>query len=107
MVSKRHATFLHNEVPGVFIPEEAIGRIEAAGDEGAGCSHVVEQDRRGNDDATGRIRTFIGRLGAGAFSGLGYLDGALGQWAITPSFKVGGFFGAAAEVDSLGFESTG
>ena len=34
LVSKRHATFLHNEVPGVFIPEEAIGRIEAAGDEG-------------------------------------------------------------------------
>ncbi|GAB4418518.1 MAG: bifunctional homocysteine S-methyltransferase/methylenetetrahydrofolate reductase [Anaerolineales bacterium] len=35
LVSKRHATFLHNEVPGVFIPEEAIGRIEAAGEEGA------------------------------------------------------------------------
>ena len=35
LVSKRHATFLHNEVPGVFIPEEAIQRIEAAGEEGA------------------------------------------------------------------------
>jgi len=34
LVSKRHAAFLHNEVPGVFIPEEAIQRIEAAGDEG-------------------------------------------------------------------------
>jgi len=32
LVSKRHAAFLHNEVPGVFIPEEAIQRIEAAGE---------------------------------------------------------------------------
>ena len=35
LVSVRHATFLHNEVPGVFIPEQAIQRIEAAGEEGA------------------------------------------------------------------------
>ena len=35
LVSKRHATFLHNEVPGVFIPEEFIQRIEAAGEQGA------------------------------------------------------------------------
>jgi homocysteine S-methyltransferase len=34
LVSVRHATFLHNEVPGVFIPEEAIERISAAGEEG-------------------------------------------------------------------------
>lgn len=55
----------------------------------------------------GRLSYEVGRLGAGSFSGLGYLDGALGQYAITPSFKVGGFFGAAAQVESLGFESTG
>jgi len=35
LVSVRHATFLHNEVPGVFIPEEAIERITAAGEQGA------------------------------------------------------------------------
>lgn len=35
LVSKRHANFLHHEVPGVFIPEEAIRRIEAAGEDGA------------------------------------------------------------------------
>jgi len=35
LVSARHANFLHHEVPGVFIPEEAIRRIEAAGEEGA------------------------------------------------------------------------
>jgi homocysteine S-methyltransferase len=35
LVSKRHATFLHNEVPGVFIPDEFIQRIEATGEGGA------------------------------------------------------------------------
>ncbi len=35
LVSARHANFLHNEVPGVFIPQEAIQRIEAAGEDGA------------------------------------------------------------------------
>ena len=35
LVSERHASFLHNEVPGIFIPDEAIQRIKAAGDEGA------------------------------------------------------------------------
>jgi methionine synthase I (cobalamin-dependent)/5,10-methylenetetrahydrofolate reductase len=35
LVSARHANFLHHEVPGVFIPDEAIRRIEAAGEEGA------------------------------------------------------------------------
>ncbi|GAB4503541.1 MAG: bifunctional homocysteine S-methyltransferase/methylenetetrahydrofolate reductase [Anaerolineales bacterium] len=35
LVSARHAAFLHHEVPGVFIPDEALQRIEAAGEEGA------------------------------------------------------------------------
>ncbi|MGB8982814.1 MAG: bifunctional homocysteine S-methyltransferase/methylenetetrahydrofolate reductase, partial [Anaerolineales bacterium] len=35
LVSVRHATFLHNEVPGIFIPDEMRQRIEQAGDEGA------------------------------------------------------------------------
>jgi homocysteine S-methyltransferase len=35
LVSTRHANFLHHEVPGVFIPDEALARIEAAGEEGA------------------------------------------------------------------------
>jgi homocysteine S-methyltransferase len=34
LVSVRHATFLHNEVPGIFIPEETRKRIEAAGENG-------------------------------------------------------------------------
>ncbi len=35
LVSERHATFLHNEVPGVFIPDETRKRIEEAGENGA------------------------------------------------------------------------
>ena len=35
LVSARHANFLHNEVPGISIPDEARARIEAAGDSGA------------------------------------------------------------------------
>ncbi len=35
LVSVRHANFLNHEVPGVFIPEETIRRLEAAGDQAA------------------------------------------------------------------------
>jgi homocysteine S-methyltransferase len=44
LVSAKHANFLHHEVPGIFIPEEALKRIEAAGDDGAkvGIELVVE-----------------------------------------------------------------
>jgi homocysteine S-methyltransferase len=35
LVSVRHANFLHNEVPGIFIPEETRQRIEQAGEHGA------------------------------------------------------------------------
>ena len=34
LVNARHANFLHNEVPGIFIPEEARKRIEEAGEHG-------------------------------------------------------------------------
>jgi homocysteine S-methyltransferase len=32
LVSAKHANFLHHEVPGIFIPDEARARIESAGD---------------------------------------------------------------------------
>jgi homocysteine S-methyltransferase len=35
LVSAKHANFLHNEVPGISIPDEARARIEAAGEFGA------------------------------------------------------------------------
>jgi homocysteine S-methyltransferase len=35
LVNVRHANFLHNEVPGIFIPEETRKRIEEAGENGS------------------------------------------------------------------------
>ena len=44
LVGVKHANFLHNEVPGLSIPDETRKRIEAAGDEGvkAGVEIAVE-----------------------------------------------------------------
>jgi 5,10-methylenetetrahydrofolate reductase len=44
LVSAKHANFLHHEVPGIFIPDEARQRIESAGEEAAkiGVELVVE-----------------------------------------------------------------
>jgi methionine synthase I (cobalamin-dependent)/5,10-methylenetetrahydrofolate reductase len=44
LVNVRHANFLHNEVPGISIPEETRKRVEAAGDNGvkAGVELAVE-----------------------------------------------------------------
>jgi len=41
---ERHATFLHNEVPGILIPEEVRARLARAGDraEGEGRRMAVE-----------------------------------------------------------------
>lgn len=35
LVSAKHANFLHNEVPGISIPEETLKRIESAGEHAA------------------------------------------------------------------------
>jgi homocysteine S-methyltransferase len=35
LFNHRHAEFLHNEVPGISIPDEARQRMQAAGDQGA------------------------------------------------------------------------
>jgi len=42
LVSIRHANFLHNEVPGIFIPDEMRKRIEAAGNAERGTRVGVE-----------------------------------------------------------------
>ena len=42
LVSTRHANFLHNEVPGIFIPDETRKRIESAGDTERGTHVGVE-----------------------------------------------------------------
>jgi homocysteine S-methyltransferase len=55
LVSVRHANFLHNEVPGIFIPEETRQRIEAAGENGArvGVEVAVELIQQLNSWANG------------------------------------------------------
>jgi homocysteine S-methyltransferase len=42
LISVKHANFLHNEVPGISIPEETRKRIEAAGDAERGIKAGVE-----------------------------------------------------------------
>jgi homocysteine S-methyltransferase len=42
LVSAKHANFLHNEVPGVSIPDEARKKIESAGDTESGVKVGVE-----------------------------------------------------------------
>ena len=42
LVSAKHANFLHNEVPGVFIPDEARKRIESTADTESGVKVGVE-----------------------------------------------------------------
>ena len=42
LVNVRHANFLHNEVPGISIPEETRRRVEAAGDAERGVKAGVE-----------------------------------------------------------------
>jgi len=42
LVSAKHANFLHHEVPGVFIPDETIRRIESADDAESGTKVGVE-----------------------------------------------------------------
>jgi homocysteine S-methyltransferase len=46
--SSRHAAFLHNEVPGIRIPEETFHRIESSGDKSKEeglqmCIELIEQ----------------------------------------------------------------
>jgi homocysteine S-methyltransferase len=55
LVNVRHANFLHNEVPGIFIPEAARKRVEAAGDNGAaaGVELAVELIQQLKDWAGG------------------------------------------------------
>jgi homocysteine S-methyltransferase len=50
LYSVRHATFLHNEVPGIFIPEALLKRIEDAGEdaphEGVRIAQALLRDSR-------------------------------------------------------------
>lgn len=49
----------------------------------------------------------VGRLLAGPYVGVGYLDGAMGRFSVSPRLDVGAFAGARPDVSELGFESGG
>jgi hypothetical protein len=55
----------------------------------------------------GRAIVHLGRLSASPFVSLGTLDGALGQFAVSRHVALGGFYGSAAEVEEIGFQSLG
>lgn len=55
----------------------------------------------------GRFSWSAGRLGASPFVSIGYLDGLLGQFRLTPRFYVGAFAGSRPEVLELNISSAG
>jgi len=44
LMSYRHALFLHNEVPGIVVPESTLKRMEKAGDQGADVGVEICRD---------------------------------------------------------------
>lgn len=87
-------------------------RIERASDVGAGVSTSEEQERlyelslRWAPDSN-RYEVSVGRLGAGPFTGIGYLDGISGRYRVVGGWQVGAFYGSRPELTDLGFESAG
>ncbi len=53
------------------------------------------------DPPQGRFAYRLGRLPSNAFTGVGYLDGLLGQMALSSSIEVGGFVGSDARTPEL------
>lgn len=52
----------------------------------------------------GRYAFQLGRLVSGPLIGFDYLDGALGEYRITPRWGVGGFYGSRSEIEGLELE---
>jgi len=57
------------------------------------------------DPPQGRFAYRVGRMSASPYVGVGYVDGFLGQVALTSSIEVGGFAGASGNIESLGFDA--
>lgn len=49
----------------------------------------------------------LGRLGAGPFVGIGYLDGGLGKVRVVGPLELGGFYGRRPNIEELGFDGSG
>ena len=59
------------------------------------------------DAPSGRYSLMGGRLGAGPFISIGYLDGLLAQVRAYKTVSVGGFYGNRPRIDEIGFDSLG
>ena len=59
------------------------------------------------DPPEGRFSFQAGRFASGPFSGLGYLDGVLGQLRLGRRFYLGAFGGARPDLEELGFDTAG
>lgn len=55
----------------------------------------------------GRFDLRLGRMGTSPFVGLGYVDGAVGEFRLTRWLAVGGVAGRRPEIEELGFKSSG
>jgi len=49
----------------------------------------------------------LGRLGTSPFVGLGYVDGAVGEFRLTSWLALGGVYGRNPDIEELGFDSSG
>jgi len=55
----------------------------------------------------GRVHAEIGRLGAGPYASLGFLDGALAEFRVAGGLWLGAFGGSRPELGDLGFSTGG
>ena len=87
-------------------------QIDRGSSVGAGLQTSEDRDRlyelslRWAPDS-GRYEVSAGRLGAGPFTGIGYLDGVSGRYRVAGAWQVGAFYGSRPELTDLGFESAG
>jgi homocysteine S-methyltransferase len=59
LVTARHARFLHNEVPGVVIPDEVRSRMERAGDDGGRTGRAIALELIGALRAEGAAGIYL------------------------------------------------
>jgi methionine synthase / methylenetetrahydrofolate reductase(NADPH) len=59
LVTARHAAFLHNEVPGIVIPESARARLSAAGDGASGVGVAMAVELVGELRAAGAAGVYV------------------------------------------------
>jgi hypothetical protein len=103
-----------SEIAGKALEVRVRARVRQIDRQGYGRSVATRQssDRLyelslAYDPPAGRFSFQLGRLGAGPFTALGYLDGALGQIRLGRRFYVGAFAGTRPDLTDLGLATAG